>query len=254
MTTLAEIISDGFRELNLTGLGESPNTAQSAEGLTLLNRIYGQVLGGSAGDLIYPWPLGNYGRQAIEQLSWSLQQWQNPVSNVRLVATNDDAMTVYLYPTPSDGARMGIMDPYSRLAANPVTLDGNGYTIEGASTLTLSTNDMNRTWLFRQDLGNWARLSPLIATDTSPFPSEYDDYFAILLALRLAPRAGREIAASSQAAYTALEQKFVARYYQSAPLLTDRALMFNGKQSYQQWVPWTGPYSNTTAWNMGWPW
>ncbi len=254
MTILADIISDGFRELNLTGLGESPNTAQETEGLRLLNRIYEHVLGGSAGDLLYPWRLGNYGVEPNDQWDWSTQQYQNPIANVRLVATNEEPMTVYLFPRASDGARMAIMDPYGRLAAYPLLLDGNGYTIEGAATLALDTNGLNKTWLFRQDLGNWALLSPLLASDESPFPSEYDDYFAILLALRLAPRAGRELAATTQAAYKALEQKFVARYYQSAPLITDRSLMFNSKQSYRQWVPWTGPYSDTQAWNMGWPW
>jgi hypothetical protein len=254
MSTLADIIQSGYRELNLVAIGKEPTPAQSAEGLTLLNRIYDQVFGGSAGNLMYPWPLGNYGRQAMDQLSWSTQQWQNPIPNAKLVVTNEEALTVYLPTAPSDGARIGIMDPYSRLASVPVTLDGNGYTIENAATLLLNTDDMDRTWLFRQDLGNWARLSPLIATDPSPFPSEYDDYFSILLALRFAPRAGRELASSTSAAYAALEKKFVARYYQSAPLITDRALMFNSKQSYRQWVPWTGPYSNTEAWRSGWPW
>lgn len=254
MTTLADIIQSGYRELNLVAIGKDPTAAQSAEALALLNRIYDQVLGGSAGDLMYPWPLGNYGRQAMDQLDWDTQQWQNPIPNTKLVATNEDALTVYLPPKPSDGARMGIMDPYSRLASVPVTLDGNGWTIEGAATLLCDTNAQNTTWLFRQDLGNWALLSPLTTTDPSPFPTEYDDYFSILLALRLAPRAGRKLVETTTSAYQMLEKKFLARYYQSAPLVTDQALMFNSKQSYRQWVPWTGPYSNTQAWIMGWPW
>ena len=254
MTTLADIIQGGYRELNLIAIGTDPTTAMSAEALTLLNRIYEHVLGDSAGNLMYAWPLGNYGRQALDQVSWSTQQWQNPIANTKLVATNEEAMTVYLPPRPSDGARMGIIDPYARLATYPVVLDGNGYTIENTSTVTLSTNSMDRTWLYRQDLGNWARLSPLIASDDSPFPSEYDDYFMILLALRLAPRAGKKLAETTAAAYKGLEKKFVGRYYQSAPLVTAQALMFNSKQSYRQWVPWTGPYSNQQAWQMGWPW
>lgn len=254
MTMLADIIQGGYRELNLVGIGKDPTTAQTAEALALLNRVFDHVLGDAAGNLMYAWPLGNYGRQAMDQVDWDTQQWQNPVPNTKLVVTNADAMTVYLFPKPSDGARMGIIDPYNRLASVPILLDGNGFTIENAATDLLATNGMDRTWLFRQDLGNWQRLTPLLVSDQSPFPSEYDDYFMILLALRLAPRAGRDLAATTTAAYESLAKKFVARYYQSAPLITDRALMFNSKQSYRQYVPWTGPYSSQQAWVMGWPW
>lgn len=255
MTTVSDIIQGGYRELNLVGIGKEPTTAQAAEGLTLLNRIYAHVLGGEAGELLHDFPLGNYGRQSMDQEVWDTQWFQNPAPNLRLVATNDDALTVYLPDRPSDGARMGMIDPYARLATYPVTLDGNGFTIEGSPTLTLNTNSADKTWLFRADLGNWALLSTLASTDQSPFPSEFDDYFVILLALRLASRAGVKLSDASQAAFSSLEQKFRARYYQSAPLLTDPSLQFNSRQSYRQYGPWSTPYAgNWSQWGRGWPW
>lgn len=255
MTQVSDIIQGGYREINLVGIGKEPTAAQSTEGLTYLNEIFAHVLGFEAGELLYNWPLGNYGRQSQDQIVWDTEQLTNPVPNSRLIVAGDAAMTVYLPFRPSDGARMGIIDPHALLSTRPVTLDGNGLTIEGSATLTLSTDSLDRTWLYRADTGNWARLTTLIATDQSPFPSEYDAYFKILLALRLAAPAGRELSASSQAAFGALEQKFRARYYQSAPLHTDPSLQFTSKQSYRQYGPWSGPYSSSqAAWNRGWPW
>lgn len=255
MTAVSELIQGGYRELNLVGIGKDPTSAQSTEGLTLLNRIFAHVLGGEAGELLYNWPLGNYGRQSLDQIDWDTEYLTNPVPNSRLIVAGDAAMTVYLPFRPSDGARMGVIDPHALLSTRPVTLDGNGLTIEEASTLTLSTDNLDRTWLYRADTGNWARLTTLIGTDDAPFPSEFDDYFVILLALRLAARAGMKLADTSQAAFGSLEQKFRARYYQSAPLQIDPSLQFNSRQSYRQFGPWPYPYGGSQgAWNRGWPW
>lgn len=255
MTTLADIIQAGYRELNLVAIGKDPTAAQLEEGVTLLNQIYAHVLGSDAGELLFDWPLGNYGRQTMDNLWFLPEQLQNPPINSRLVMTAENAMTVYFPVQPSDGTRMNVIDPFNLLATWNLTLDGNGRTIETASSVTLSTNGIDRTWIYRADIGNWNRLSDLTSTDESPFPAEYDPYFSILMALRAAPRAGKKLAETTTAAFKSIEQKFKARYFQRAPLITNPALTFMSRQQYRRWGPnGYGYASSLQQWQQGWPW
>ncbi len=253
MSTLQQTIDDGWRELNLIAIGKSANTVQTTEGVRLLNQIYRYVLGGPAGEMLINWPLGNYGRAAIDQITATTLQLQNPPANARLVAVNESAITVNLpavSPYLSDGARVGIIDPHSRLAAHPVTLDANGNTIEGVNDLTINTNATNKTWLYRADLGNWMLLDNLDETDTNPFPEEFDQFFAIMLAVRLAPRAGVELSTATQAYLGEERKKFVARYIQNAPILPDNSLSWTSIQSYDQYYGWR--YGSRAAFDQGW--
>ena len=250
MTTLQDIIDDGYRELNLTAVGKSPTTAQTTEALKLLNQIYRFAIGGAAGEFLYNWPLGNYGRSNNDLIQATSQQLRNPPANIRLVAVNESAMTVYLPPRPSDGARVGMIDPHSRLASYPVTLDANGMTIEGSNDLLLNTNATNKTWLFRADLGDWVLLDDLIATDTNPFPVEFDQYFSLMLSLRLSPRSGVKWSEETASYYKMEKTKFQNRYRQSAPLLLDPSLTWTSVQSYDQYYGWR--YGSNAAFNQGW--
>ncbi|MEY4943911.1 MAG: hypothetical protein RL254_2092 [Planctomycetota bacterium] len=250
MSTLQDVIDDGWRELNLIALGTSANTAQTAEGVRLLNQIYNFTIGTTAGEALFNWPLGNFGRESSDLLWATTQQLQNPPQNARLVAVNEEALTVYLPVRPSDGAQIAVIDPHARLATYPLVLDGNGMTIEGAATLTLSTNSINKTWLFRADTGNWVLLNPLVETDTNPYPLEFDQFFAMMLALRLAPRSGVELATTTQAYFNEVRKKFVSRYIQNAPLMADPSLTWTSIQGYDQWYTWR--YGSTNAFNQGW--
>jgi len=253
MTTLQDIIDGGFRELNLIALGTSANTAQTAEGVRLLNQLYRFAIGGSAGEFMFNWPLGNYGRVANDYIQATTEQLRNPPANVRLVAVNDAAMTVNLPPIGrylADGAQIGIVDPYSRLATYPVTLNPNGQTIEGASTLVLNTNAYNATWMYRADTGNWALLDNLTEADPNPFPLEFDPYFEIMLALRLSPRSGRELSDATKAYFKQASNKFVARYTQKSPLMLDPSLTWTSLQGYDQFYGWR--YGSQSAFNQGW--
>lgn len=251
-----DIIQQAYRELNLIAIGKDPNTAQLAEGLTLLNQIYTYVVGGPAGEFLYNWPLGNYGREDIYQFEWDTLQITNPPINSRLVATNESALTIYFPPAGvvSDGSRMGVIDPFGRLATVPLVLDGNGFTIENTATVTINTNNTDKTWLFRGDLGDWVLLNTLIETDTSPFPDEFDPYFSMLLSLRISPRSGVEWSKETQAFFNTIKNKFEARYIQKAPQKPDPSLNWMSYQSYQRYYPY--PYSSQAAFNQGWggPW
>lgn len=237
MTLISSIIADAFRESNILPLGKAPNTNQATEALRLLNALFSAIYGDEAGEGLTDWPLGNYGRESPGyDIAYTDQCIDHPTINRRLIAVNTEARTVYLTLRPQDGARMGIADPFGRLATVPVTLDANGRTIESALTLVLNTNGLNREWFYRADLGDWVRLTEKADTDEMPFPADFDNFFITLLAIRLNPRYGRVMDDQSAMIYKSERKKFVARYLQSMPLeiLDDISWPFMSTQSYDQ--------------------
>lgn len=237
MTLVSSIITDAFREGNILPLGRTPNANQSTEALRLLNALFSAIYGDEAGESLQDWPLGNYGRESpAYDLGYTEHRIDHPTINRRLIAVNETAKTIYLTLRPQDGSRMGIADPFGRLSTVPVTLDANGRTIEGGLTLLLNTNGLFREWFYRADLGNWMRLTGVALGDEMPFPSDFDNFFMTLLALRLNPRYGRTMDEQSAAIYKAERKKFVARYLQSQPLEIDDSISwpFMSTQSYDQ--------------------
>jgi hypothetical protein len=47
--------------------------------------------------------------------------------------------------------------------------------------------------MYRSDTGNWVKIEELEEADEMPFPSEFDDYFTMMLAVRLNPRYGQTL-------------------------------------------------------------
>lgn len=250
MTLISSIITDAYRESNILPINKAPNIPQVAEALRLLNALFSSVYGDEAGESLQDWPLGNFGRESpgydIETTQYRIDR---PTINQRLIALNEEAKTVYLTLYPQDGSRMGIADPFGRLAAFPVTLDANGRTIEGSATLLLNTNGLFVEWFYRADLGQWVRLTSKVATDEMPFPADFDNFFITLLALRLNPRNGRTMDEQSLAIFKSEKRKFVARYLQSMPLdiLDDISWPFMSTQSYDQ----QREFSSNRAFNRG---
>jgi hypothetical protein len=248
VTLLSSIIADAYRESNLIPIGKDPTTAQVTEGLRLLNALFSAVFGDEAGEALIDWPLGNSGSQTPDT-SLTTQQRQHPNINRRLLATNEAAITVYLSPRPQDGSRMGIADPLGTLATYPVTINANGRMIEDVASLTINTVGLTREWFYRADLGEWVRITSKASTDEMPFPSDFDNFFIVYLALRLNPRYGRVIDAQSQMIFQSERKKFVARYLQSQPLevLDDISWPFMSRQSYDR----QRNFSSQTAFDQG---
>lgn len=251
MTLISSIIQDAFRESNILPLGRVPNANQSAEALRLYQQNIQSIYGGEAGEQLNDWPLGNFGIAEPGVVDPRTPDMiSRPSINSRLVATNIAAANVYLTPYPQDGSRMGIADPFGRLAAFPVTLDANGRTIEGAATKVLNVNGTFQEWFYRADKGEWVKLSALLATDQNPFPDTFDIFFICGLAMRLNPRYGREMDGQTAMVFKANRQQFVARYLQSQPLEVDDSLSwpFMSTQSYDQ----QNQFSSSRAFNRGW--
>lgn len=239
---------DAYRESNVIAVGKSPSTNQETEALRLFNRVVKAALGNDAGERLRDWPLGDYGRQTMDQDRLSTIQVANPPINSRLLHTAESAITVYFPPNPSDGSRMAVLDPYVRLATYNVTLDGNGRTIEATATVTLDTDSTSREWFYRADLGDWVRVSDLATTDELPFPGEFDDYFIIMTAIRLSPRYGRKLTEETATILKQQRRNFVSRYLQTDVLAIndDLDIHSNSIQSFQQ-----GYDTSTDRFNRG---
>lgn len=254
MTVISSILQDAYRESNMIPLGKTLSDAQTAEALRLLNSLFQSIYGGEAGEPLEDWPLGEFGRVADTRADIDLSQYQidRPPLNRRLIAVNETAKTVYLSPRPQDGARHAIADPFGRLASVPVTLDANGRTIEGSPTLLLDVDGTFEEWIYRADLSDWVRITNKLATDEMPFPSDFDNFFIILLSMRLNPRYGRSLDAQSQAIFQVDRRKFVARYLQSYRLEIndDISWPFMSQQSYDQ----DRSFSSADNFNRGVPW
>lgn len=253
MTLVSDIIFSAYRDANNVSINAALSPAEQSQGLQRLRSLVASVFGNEAGENLRDWPLGNYGRSSEAQFDPNARWVNRPQKNARLIATAEEARTVYLPDCPDDGTRIGVVDPYARLATYPITLSGNGRTIEGAASVVLNTNSTNRVWFYRADTGNWARITDIESFSEMPFPLEFDDYFIIALAGRINPTCGRATAPESIARFNQQRNQLLARYVQNQPLdiLDDVSWPFMSVQSYDQ----QREFSSNRAFNRGsYPW
>jgi hypothetical protein len=229
---VSDLIADSYREFNQLAIGASPTANQLTEGQRRLQSLINSLLGTDAGEFLSDWPLGDYGRQSLDQKNLTTLIIGNPPINSRLVHTATAPITIYFPPAPCDGARMCFVDPFGRAATYNVTLDGNGRLIEAAATKVLSVAGQSSTWFYRADLGTWVKVTDLATTDAMPFPSMFDDFFTIYLAMRLSPRYGRDLNEATAMVLKNSRRNFVARYLQVAPLAINDDLSRNSVQDY----------------------
>jgi hypothetical protein len=218
MTTVASIIKSALRETNLIPLGVDPTTDQLNEGFALLSTIVSSAIGNEVGENLDPFPLGSEGIKAPTGYPW----WQNSLPantfvpfNVRIFCNLTGAGTVNLHPRPHDGARMAIIDVNQTFNIHPLTINGNGRNIEGQETMVYNTAGLIKEFLYRADLGNWVVTTPIVITGDMPFPSDFDDYFIVSLAMRLNPRYGQVLHPASVEAYTQARTQLRSRYSQT---------------------------------------
>lgn len=223
MTTALEIITDAYRESNITGIGVVPNSAQQDEGLRRLNAVISGALGFEIGEQLQDWQVGTVGLADGDCLSE--QVWTRPIANVRLLLRAATPQTIFLPANPSDGARVSVVDVLGGLSGYPVTLDANGRSIEDAPTITLNEDALKRVWFYRADLGQWARISTLLIGSDMPFPAEHDDVFITLLAMRLNPRYGRALTAETNSWMERSLRALRARYKQKVIVGADPAVL-----------------------------
>lgn len=229
MTLVSDIIRDAYRESNLISITADPTATEQAEGLRLLNRLVASVRGQEAGEELGEILLGRNNIQRPQGFPYysgvpDQTSWFVPL-NSRLVLNITEPLTVYLDPMPIDGARYAVLDKTGNLSTNNFTVHGNGRTIGGAESITYSTNNANFEYMYRADTGDWLVVTPLITSDTFPFPLDFDDLFVIGLAMRLNPRNGTAMDPQSTAMYSRTMRNFKARYKQSQQMVSELALV-----------------------------
>lgn len=257
MTTVASIISDAFRETNLIPLGVTPTSVQSAEAFRLLSTIVASVFGSDIGENLNPFPLGRNNIQSPQGYPW----WNNSIpgnvfvpSNRRIMCNLTGAGLINLDPTPDDGARMGVVDVSGNFATNPLTINGNGRNIEGVASKTYNTSGMTQEWIYREDLGNWVLLTPIDINGSMPLPPEFDDYFIIMLAVRLNPRYGASMSSASMMTLKNITSQLNARYSQSTTQVGSEIGLVRLTNSYRYYGRGQDMYFDpNAAFNSGYP-
>lgn len=218
MTLVSDIILDAFRESNLISITATPTPAEQVEALRLLNRIVPASIGTDAGEQLDPLPIGRnnisrpVGFPYYDQVPFQTDWFVPP--NSRLMLNLETPQTVYLNPTPTDGERFGFVDKSSNLNTNPLTVVGNGMTIDTLLQEVFNTPGASQEFIYREDTGNWALLTPLTLVSQMPFPAEFDDVFIIELAMRLNPRNANEIDPQSLQSYKKALKSYNSKYRQ----------------------------------------
>lgn len=235
MTIASVIVSRAFRRDNLIPVGTNPSTAEAAEGLAMLNTIIDTLFGNEIGEPLMEWPVPPPQRTAPVAAQYPLlppasdllsTQYPYPPCNVRLMASNTVATTVYLQNLPNDGARVAFVN--LGITAN-LTLDGNGRKIDSSTTVVLTSISTNKTWFYRTDTGAWTSLATLTDSDEMPLPSEFDDYFVCQLAMTLPGAKPREGTVETR---NSTLTKLKARYRQPTNAVGGGADMAPSWQTY----------------------
>lgn len=218
MTTCRDIITRSMQEGGIVSLGEDPTAAESAAGLTRLNTVVASAFGNSVGE-----GLGEVTLAESDEID----------ANTRAVVSGRSAaITITLPEAPSNGARVQIIDADGTFDTYAVTVARNGRKLEGAyADLSLTTEGLNRAWLYRADLADWVRISTLALNDTFPFPVEHEDAFVLELALRMSPTFGTSLSAESAAAHRSAMRRLRAAYRQRVVVAADLAVLNLSVQS-----------------------
>jgi len=223
MTTIRTLVTEAFRENNLIQVGDTPTGAEYSEAEKRLLRIISTLFGAGFGE-----PL------TTDVLDYNTSDY-GVEPNTRVLVTDETEATIYLRKIPNDGERFSVVDPSALLGASNIVISPLSGTIEGAATLTLSTNNLLREWFYRADTGNWVRVTDLTDASESPFPVEFDDLLIEMLAMRISPRYGTTTAAESAEVFRTMLKMFKARYRQTKEVRSELGLTYPREQPYIYW-------------------
>lgn len=227
MATLRKIISDAYRESGIIQKGSQPDAAQMQEGLDKLLMIIENVFGEEVGSLYQDVNYGDDGavnsysvdsnRQVFVDNSYARPSY-------RLLVNTGSPKTIYLDPAPYDGARFGVIDVGQNFTTAPLTVVADTRKIEGGRQVVLNTDGAVVDWLYRADLAEWVRVSPLTLDSQTPFPPQFDDYFIMKLATRLYPRYLVSTSPETMMHFREIQRKFRSRYSTSQEMNSETGL------------------------------
>lgn len=243
MSLASDIIQRAYRETNLIPLGASPSANQTTEALTHLNNLLLSTVRNEVGDPLTDLNIGGSYDQS------SLTNFWVP-ENTNLVLNLSSPMTLYFTPYPRDGQLLSFVDVAGNLATNNLTINGNGRNIEGVPSLVLNTNGDSRLWMYRADTGNWTKITTIASTDNLPFPTEFEPYFVLMLAMRINPRYGQSLAEETVEYLKRSRRQINSRYNPAKQVYSDldtRSFLTESQRAGS---------TSSNEFNLGrpWPW
>jgi hypothetical protein len=212
MTTIAQLITDAYQYNNLVALTSIPTAEEQDKGLRYFNRIFRGVFGSELGDSLSE---SNVGFSTGSELV---------VPNTRYLCNANSSKVFRLPPTPRDGSQFSVQDVSNTFATHPATVDPNGRKIEGTFSLLLNDAGFSGHWFYRADLGDWLKISSLETDSLFPLPEEFEEFFIIMLALRLNSSEGLASSPELSAIMRDVSKKFRARYRQTTTAELDLGL------------------------------
>lgn len=215
MTLVSEIITQSLRESNVIAISASPTPDEATEALDRLQSVVLSVLGNEIGYVLEDWNVAT-ATSILKPSGFAAPTsgfTVNPQS--RLICNLTEETTLNLDPQPQDGQRLAIVDAKNNFSTFNLILNGNGRLIEGSTSQTISTDLTRKQWVYRSDQSNWVTVDPITSGGEMPFPEEFDDYFIILLAMRLNPRFGRPLTEESALRMKQQHEQLLMRYNQS---------------------------------------
>ncbi len=228
MATLRKIITDAYRESGIIQKGTQPDADQMQEGLdkllTIIENTFGEEVGTPLMDINY----GDSGATrpvSVDANRDILIDNKYVQPSFRLLVNISGPRAVYLDPVPYDGARLGVIDVGGTFNTAPLTITADTRKIEGNRSVVLNTPGVIREWMYRADLAEWVRVTPLTLDDNTPFASQFDDYFSIKLATRLYPRYLVTTAPETMVHFRELQRKFRSRYNHIREVPSELALL-----------------------------
>lgn len=230
MATIAQLITDAYQVNNLIGLTETPSAAEQDKALRMFNRIFRSALGYELGERLPSLNIGTNGVTKPASYYYTDNRYElfPPYflpANYRFVLNLSEPITAYLPTDPEDGARIAVLDSFGNLSTNPITLAGNGRKIEGQTSVLLDTDNYSAEWFFRSDLGEWVKISNLAASDDFPLPTEYEEYFIMLLNIRLLAGENVNPAPEISPILSELRKKIRTNYRQTRTVKAEPALI-----------------------------
>lgn len=249
MTTAGAIVTSAYREGNLVAVGAAPTPDEAAEGLDALNRLVLATFGFTIGNKLRDWQVPRRQGTGTVTRDFPLLPGAErslvptyplyPALNSRVI-WDGSAQTIFFDPLPQDGAVMAVAKGSGADSAVPgvLIIDGNGRTIGGQNTVTFSGVVTPTRWFYRADLADWSVAAAVAADVEMLFPPELDDLWICALAIRMAPRYGKQVAPSTSARFTEMSTILRTRYQQTAPTSSGGEELRPGYESYSSGYQW----------------
>jgi len=183
--TARDIIRHGLWAVRRVPFGQEPDAAVASYALSQLNDVLDHIAAFGAG------------RQAVNVRLLTSTEVPRQVTAARVLASGGISLT--LPEEPHDGARLSVVDAQNDFATNPMTLKPNGLLIEGGTAdLTLNTQGLKRSWMFRSDLADWVRVSDLTLDSAMPYPEEFNATFKLWVGERVGNSFGLRLGPDDQ--------------------------------------------------------